>query len=72
MVKIKTRTLAIKADVVQNINRVKLEMLNEEDEFISQSDVIKKLFIETDNWIEPKSNPKKSKFSKKKRESRRE
>jgi len=41
-----------------------IEYSDEEEEFISNSDIIKNLMKETGNWVEPKFKPKKKRESK--------
>lgn len=65
MTKVRLQTISIKPDVLKNLQRIKEEYLEEEDEFISLSTIIKKLLKETDNWKKPKP-----KSGRKKRESK--
>ena len=52
----KRKNVAIQPDVIRNLNRIKLEYLDdEEDIFISYSDVIKRLIKDSGKWRKPKS-----------------
>jgi len=64
--KIKRKNVAIQPDVIRNLNRLKLEYLDdEEDIFISYSDVIKRLIKDSGKWKKSKSTS-----GRKKRESK--
>lgn len=64
--KTKRKNVAIQPDVIRNLNRLKLEYLDDEDDiFISYSDVIKRLIKDSGKWKKPKSTS-----GKKKRESK--
>lgn len=65
MSKIKIQSMSVKSDVLINLNRIKKEYQEDEEEFISNSSIIKKLLKETDRWEKPKNYPKKKKESKK-------
>lgn len=53
-----TKNMAIKSDVLTNMNRIQSEIRIEEEEFDSHSDILKNLIKDAGKWIEPKSKVK--------------
>lgn len=60
---VKKRNVALDADVVRNLKLIKREY-EDEDDFISYSEIIKEMLIERGSWVEKKKKSTKKRESK--------